>query len=359
MLRSLTMLNNTLSKTIHFLTKLRPLHRILSLVFIALTVNSCDIQQERSISFYHWKSKALHTPKIEQTIQSNSDSTIYLRYFDIDQVNESPQSDSTGEYPVYVLTDVDLFYKTFNIVPVIFIANKVFQSDIEVSELSQKIEELVDQISRHHFGRLFNSIQVDCDWTESTRNDYFELISELSNRFDVSVTLRLHQIKYPNQTGIPPVDRGVLMLYNMGELSDTARNSIIDPEIVAMYVGNNTNYPIPLDVALPLFSQTVIRNNDGHIRLMNHSERDMLDKHGDYFSKIAPNRYQVIADTFCKGFYLSQGYTLEVEELSEGEVVEAFQKLESSQLDLRNIIFYHLDDRVLNSINVEKIIIEL
>ena len=64
-------------------------------------------------------------------------------------------------------------------------------------------------------------IQLDCDWNSSTQKKYFNLIEEMKlyptwENIVWSATIRLHQLKYPKQTGVPPVNKGVLMFYNMG-----------------------------------------------------------------------------------------------------------------------------------------------
>ncbi len=46
----------------------------------------------------------------------------------------------------------------------------------------------------------------------------------------LSSTIRLHQIKYRERTGVPPVERGMLMFYNMGQFSaDPEARAIFDP----------------------------------------------------------------------------------------------------------------------------------
>ncbi len=56
-------------------------------------------------------------------------------------------------------------------------------------------------------------IQIDCDWTERTRNAYFQLLTALKREpflqgKILSATIRLHQVKYVQRSGIPPADRG-------------------------------------------------------------------------------------------------------------------------------------------------------
>ena len=45
-----------------------------------------------------------------------------------------------------------------------------------IGDFVGQIQKLIDQISWHHFREKRRKIQIDCDWTESTRDDFFKLI---------------------------------------------------------------------------------------------------------------------------------------------------------------------------------------
>ena len=104
----------------------------------------------------------------------------------------------------------------------------------------QEIEKLADNILKkiHELNRKTPvEVQFDCDWTQITKNNFFYFLSyfkkQLANRISmttpdplrdlqtepvVSATIRLHQLKFPEKTGVPPVDKGMLMFYNTGNL---------------------------------------------------------------------------------------------------------------------------------------------
>jgi len=96
-------------------------------------------------------------------------------------------------------------------------------------------------------------VQLDCDWTSRTERDYFRLCRAVCDRLHpkgiaVSATIRLHQLG----SAPPPVDAGVLMLYNTGVFKDAeTRNSILDTATVKTYM--KSSYGIPLDLALPVY----------------------------------------------------------------------------------------------------------
>jgi hypothetical protein len=65
-------------------------------------------------------------------------------------------------------------------------------------------------------------------------------------------------VKYRERTGVPPVDRGMLMFYNMGRFSaDPEARAIFDLESARRYLARISSYPLPLDLALPMWSWTV------------------------------------------------------------------------------------------------------
>lgn len=309
---------------------------------------------EGKFAFYHWKSKASSSPTVKEALSQTNANQLYLHYFDVDS------KDSYQAYPVSVLTDVDEEYKDLRIVPVIFIANRVFQQEyLNVEYMSKRITSLVNQISKEHFGTTIKELQLDCDWTGTTRKAYFELIDLLKKEFDISVTIRLHQIKYQEKTGVPPVKRGTLMLYNVGKLDDFEQNSILEADIVKSYVNENTDYPLYLNVALPLFSQTVVKNLEGSIRLIRGADKEALDNDPTHFEKLSDGRYQVKSEILYHGLYLFEGYQLKLERSLEKEIIESYQLLQTSKLRASNVIFYHLDDATLQSVNIEKLVQEL
>lgn len=312
---------------------------------------SCKEEKRYSYSFYHWKSKVRISPDEDKMLKEANVETIYMRYFDIDFIenNEYNYDDDDSVYPISVLAEVDAEAKAYNIVPVIFITNKALKQKRNLTDLSNKIYKLVNQISEQHFNKIHKTIQVDCDWNESTRDKYFNLIKLLKAHYpNISVTIRLHQIKYKDKTGVPPTDAGVLMLYNVGDLKDFDQNSILESHIVEQYINTQTSYPLALDIALPLFSQTVIKNNDNKIKLINEVDRNSLNSNSSIFQQMTENTYKVKSDTLFKGFYLYEGFSLKTEEVSVDEIVKSFKKIENSSIEINEVLFYHLDSACMN-----------
>ena len=327
---------------------------------ILLITEGCttDSSSRKNISFYHWKSKAVFNESYEKAINISKTNKIYLHYFDIETKYE-PNVMNDGVFPIYVLKSVATEYQKFEIVPVVYITNRVFKTKgLDITDLSNRIKKLITQISEDHFDKEIKQIQIDCDWTESTKYAYFELLKQLQNNFKINVTIRLHQIKYKNRTGIPPVKKGTLMLYNVGDLKNNQQNSTLESSIVKQYINTETNYPLSLNIGLPLFSQTIITNNDNEIKIIKNTERTVIEN-DNHFRKIDKMNFMVVQDTLYKGFYLCNGYNLKLEEIKETEIITSYQIIEQSKLIIDEIIFYHLDENALSNVNLKELIEKL
>jgi len=328
---------------------------IYSFLAFLLILNSCTNKNSREISFYNWKAEAKSTALTDSILKISNTKTIFMHYFDVEAVKEQTTKND-GIYPLYVVKDIDKAFKKFNVIPTIYITTKAIKQTRDIGRLARKIDGLIREIHSDYFDTIPHEIQIDCDWNESTKDTYFTLLDSLNTKYTVSATIRLHQIKYADKTGIPPVAKGALMVYNIGDLKDMEQNSILDPIIVSQYINSNSEYPLPLDIALPLFSQTVVKNTSGKIRLINSSLKDDILSHSQHFKMLSKNTFSVIKDTLYHGFYIAEGYTLKTENTSEQSIIESYNIIKNSKLKTENIIFYHLDGSITKEYDISKII---
>jgi len=163
----------------------------------------------------------------------------------------------------------------------------------------------------------------------------------------LSATIRLHQVKYSAKTGIPPVNRGLLMVYNMGNLKDpSAVNSILDVEELKKYITNLHGYPLPLDVALPLFSWTVLFRDNSFKGLFNDLTREDLS--GPSIHQITDNRFEILRDTSIKGYELRARDVLRVEESKYDQIISAVNTISALlPSDALRVSLFHLDSLIL------------
>jgi len=269
---------------------------------------------------------------------------LYIRYFDVGLQNNEP-------IPVAPVV-FNQKPTEYNVVPVIYIKNEVFLQNTDTKDLAQKIYDYIAQINDKN-GFRTNEIQFDCDWSLKSKQNYFKFIDDFKKLHpNLSATIRLHQIKYPEKTGIPNVNKGVLMYYNMGVISSGDNNSIYDRLVAQRYIKSLQNYSLPFNIALPIFSWGVhVRSNQvtnliGGLRVN--------DLTGDQFAKISENRFKVVKDVVFKGRYLAKDDEIRIEAVSANQLKEMMHDIKKNSKHKPNeIIFYDLNENNLKAYEKE------
>ena len=299
-------------------------------------------------SFYHWRSVFAPTAFEKNALKNLQVNTLYLKFFDVDWDVNTSQALPVAQVKI----NDAAFLKTFNTIPVVFITNSCIKNmdSLKCIELAKKLSTLIIAICKNN-GLTFQELQIDCDWTALTKEKYFSLLRSLKNDIDnqikISATIRLYQIKYISKTGVPPVDRGMLMAYNMGNLKDPASvNSILDVKELKKYTGNLQAYPLPLDVALPLFDWKVLFRNNIYAGLIENFPDTFLNN--AYVKNSSANSFQFLHDTTLNGYSFFKGDILRKEESNYNEI-SAAEKIIYQNLSTQNIrlSLFHLDSLIL------------
>lgn len=290
---------------------------LISLILVfALIVFSYNKTQKKDIqiSFYSWENSFE---------EQNINEKLYIKVLD---VNFSTKLE---------LLKTNIKEPPKNFIPVIYITNETMKN-VDYSLLSKAILETLKNYK-------FDEIQIDCDWSLSTRSNYFNLLEDLKEKLNktISATIRLHQIKYYTKTGIPPVDYGVLMYYNMSNIGDfNTKNSILDNEIAKKYHYNFDVYPLKLKLALPLYSQAIQFREEKAISLFEGVEEK--DFNND-FEKLENNRYKVLNSHYFKGRYIYKDDIFRLENSNEQDIKIALKDfLDLSKNRYDEVIFYTL-----------------
>lgn len=231
------------------------------------------------------------------------------------------------------------------IVPVIYIKNEVFGTAKNMDSLCANVQQLVTAINKT-IRQNPETIQFDCDWTLSTKDAYFQFLKRYKaiSKQQVSATIRLHQIKHRLTTGVPPVDFGVLMFYNMGKIDASENNSIFDATIASAYLGKLNTYPLRLDIALPVFSWSIQIRNGKVVHLLNKMNAVHFNNDTS-FQQVKKGFYKVKSSCFKGGYYFQQNDEVKVESVTAEQLMEMPVMLkEHMQQGIRQIIFYDLDD---------------
>lgn len=251
-------------------------------------------------AIYYWRTTFELTAVDESFLQRHNIKRIYLRMFDV-AAEFNPDTDSYEAVPIATTRFLpDEFTmqvsKDIEIVPTVYItldALRAMQGD-EAKYAGLIVERLRAMASYNNCGKI-REMQFDCDWTASTRASYAKVCriackSLHTDSIALSTTIRLHQLA----EDAPPVDCGVLMLYNTGALKNPdIRNSILDIDDVRPYL-HKRKCDIPLDYAYPTFGWGVKFHDGKFQRIVTHPETELLGE-GDTIRIERPTADDVLA----------------------------------------------------------------
>jgi hypothetical protein len=331
------------------------------IIFIGLLLlfGGCQHKAPREVAnaFYYWKSGFEIRPPNITLLTSLHVRTLYLKFFDVDW-----PSDADQPVPIAAAQFNTPIPAGFELIPTIFITKAGLEHlpKPEVTLLADHITGKIGEMLKPLTSTPVREIQIDCDWTNTTRSKYFALLRQMQANlagrhadFNIppniilSATLRLHQIKYPQKTGVPPVARGMLMCYNMGALTKRmTRNSILELATAKAYLSNLAAYPLPLDVALPLFSWGVVFQHNQFARLINNVHlQEIRDQPA--FEMVQENVFRVKQNTILRGQYLAQDTLIRVEEVSAADCRQAAAMI-AAQLPNASVkvALFHFDNDI-------------
>lgn len=318
-------------------------------LFLALLFSSCNGKEERKVqrSFYYWKTVFNLAPKEKEALQQLGVENLYVKFFDVDW-NEAKQAAEPVAKSIFQQKPSS----GITITPVVFITQEPLQKldPADLQTLAANISSLLTSISKNDSLRLSGEVQIDCDWTAKTKTAYFFLLNELKKQpfFQqkiISATIRLHQLKFITQNGVPPVDKGLLMCYNMGNLRHPqTKNSIIEEDELKKYTNNLEKYPLPLDIALPIFDWYILFEGVRYKGLV----RDFKPGE-DWESK---ERIDFTKDTAINGYTFETGQWLRHESSHPDEVQRCAERIGKKLKQKKvTVILYHLDQANLSKYN--------
>ena len=213
---------------------------------------------------YHWKTTYNPTQYEQQWLRDHRVTRLYLRVFDVDV------HDIEKVAPIATTRFLQPLPDSMEIVPVVYITNEAMDKmgywDGKV--FAHKIADRVVKMAECN-GFELREMQVDCDWTERTCENYYDFCGMLREYLNgkgirLSSTVRLHQVC--DKPDSLEVDDKVLMLYNTGNLRlRETRNSILDYKDVEPYLKRLTPERMKtLGVAWPVFGWGVAFDTTGH-----------------------------------------------------------------------------------------------
>ena len=320
-------------------------HRQLSpqrlwIIMIFLLFNACHSKLENHLNpcFYHWKTSYHLTDFEKKYLQNHHVNKIYLHCFDIAMHDLLPK-------PRGVLIWNDSVDKKIKYIPTVFIENEVFKQidSLAIQQMAKNTLSLCTQILDAQ-QLTMQEIQIDCDWTESTRRNYFYFLNQLKKSgLTISATLRLYQYKYRTASGIPPVDYVSLMCYNMGTLKKIqAENSILNTNDLANYLNVKTPYPMALNIALPIFHWTLLFQEQ-HFKGILYQQPNVLNENWHRETSMLYICTKEYYDTLCERIFL-KNESVRIESISKKQLNEALSTIQKKVNNTKNeIIYFDLD----------------
>lgn len=330
---------------------------LLMLLVFTLCLTGCNNHDQIERSFYYWQSNFSLSDDMQQALKDAEVTKLYVKFFDITWNHETAQP-----VPVADISFSSLVPAQTKIVPVVFITNQTLENiDTTATKLlAFKISKRIQGIITTNQLPTPEEIQIDCDWTGGTREKYFLLLTELQ-KFPLfqntiwSATIRLHQVKFMENTGIPPVDRGMLMFYNMGNIEDiNTPNSIYDKNTAAQYTERIEEYPLPLDAAIACYSWGLLFDGNELIKIFYplYAEEILPSD----FIKKQEGLYIAKRNFYFEGQFFVEGNTLKLETINPDLATTAAKQLSGELNDEnRSVILYHLDASIINQYSYENI----
>ncbi|MFN0276252.1 MAG: hypothetical protein ACKVPJ_10925 [Chitinophagales bacterium] len=326
--------------------------RLFLLFFLFSFLFSCrKNEKEITRSFYYWQSSYQLSAHEKQTLTTLSVQKLYIKFFDVHWEVSAGQP-----VPVASINFSETIPDGIEIIPVVYITNETLQklNNDEVKTLAFKINKKIEDILEENNLAVPAEIQLDCDWSETTKEKYFFLIEEMKKfplweKVRWSATIRLHQIKYVEKTGAPPVNRGMLMFYNMGNIKDaSAKNSIYETEIAKQYLAKVSDYPLPLDAAIACYSWGLLFDDTELLKIF--YPLYPADLPDTLFKKQSENIFTAKRNFYFEGSFLTQGNVVKLETMNPSVSLESAKLLAK---ELKNntfsVILYHLDSTIVKN----------
>lgn len=223
-------------------------------ILLGLLMISCGKQRyqdeslEQSNGVYYWRTD-LHLDSTERAfLKQHHINKVYCRYFDVVM-----SDDGTEPKPNATIAFTDTLPAGIELIPTVYITEDCMHKPHK--DLAEKLVKRIMQMNEtNHIGNV-HEIQIDCDYTSKSRATYYQFLEQVRHHlsptsYHLSTTIRLHQLSMP----VPPVDYGVLMVYNTGDPRKwQERNPILDYRDVYPFLNKLAQYQLPLAAAYPVY----------------------------------------------------------------------------------------------------------
>jgi hypothetical protein len=217
------------------------------MLLAVLMMSGCkQSKMAKENAVYYWRTEWRTDSTERAFLQRYHINKVYCRYFDVVMKDGEPMPNATIRFVQGQLEDTKL-------IPTIFITEDCMHEAHK--GLAKKLVDRIVQMNETNDITGVDEIQIDCDYTARSRKTYYDFLQTVRDEakkhgIGLSTTIRLHQLSM----AVPPVDYGVLMIYNTGDPNKfEERNPILDMRDVEPYLRYLADYELPLAVAYPTF----------------------------------------------------------------------------------------------------------
>lgn len=333
--------------------------RVLILFSFFLIVVACSepsVNIERGIYFWENDTPSLSSEN-SNALDSLNIEKLYIKIFEVDRVSgkNKPIAKSSLQLELTIVQNRKL-------IPCIYMLNKVFIESSK-SELDKLADDVVYLTSKYVNEKLIpgvniqcSEIQIDCDWSVKSQGNYFYFLRRIKKvwKKNVSCTLRLYPYKFHTKMGVPPCDRATLMCYNLlNPLKNPRKNTILDIGEMSKYLDTKFDYPIPLDVALPVYSWLQCYDRERFKGVVH----GPIEEYAPLLSHEKGLWYSMQADTVISDLYMRKGDRIKLERVSKKELSDAIDLIKSSGVLKNDAVFsyFHLSSQELKFYSYEKL----
>ena len=242
-------------------------------IIVVTMLSACHRNQPTATNrgVYHWKTVYDPSEWELQWMKRHRVDRLYVKLFEVD-AGSKHGFDDWRMVPVATTRFAQPLPQEVEVVPVVYITVDAIRTigeydwDARVRYAGLLVERIYAMMAEHYGGEV-HEVQLDCDWTQSTRDEFFrfcyDVMTLLNNHNAVlGGTVRLHQLGDKEI----PFDRPLLMCYNTGRLQDRAtHNSILDHRDVAPYLRHLPDSLLAgYDIAWPAYGWGVEFHKDGN-----------------------------------------------------------------------------------------------
>lgn len=323
---------------------------LLFAVVAALAFVSCHKSHEAvprpARSVYYWRTVMQLDSAERDFLTRNEVKKMYVRYFDVVVKEGKLMPNATLHFNEAVPEGME-------IVPTVFLMENCL--DVDTTKLAKLLVDRLVQMSETNGVQGVKEVQVDFDWTGRTMQPYFDLLLRMrkllkERGLGLSATIRLHQLTMPP----PPVDYGVLMMYNTGNTADyDCENPILNYKDAEPYLKHLADYDLPMCAAYPVFHWYLhYRKQEFQGTLY---DVDLSDS--TLFYCTATNKYLVIGSRDLPSggsddalsVHIRAGDEVVLKQVPASTLIKVHDKLSTLRPDINGqVILYDLDNKFIN-----------